>query len=174
MIVGGNGAGKSTLIKIILNLVKQNDGEVILHSNSIGYVPEKYLLADYLTIIDFLKLLGKMRGMTEDSLNRRIEELLCYWNINDKNKKLKELSKGMMQKVVICQALLHNPDIYIFDEALNGLDPQMQEKLLSIINEEKEKGKLIILTSHYPKLYTQTVDEVLIVSNQGLIKNENN
>ena len=174
MIVGGNGSGKSTLIKIILNLVKPNSGELLISNLSFGYVPEKYTLAEYMTIYDFLIMMGLLRGINKDNLNYKIDELLKYWEIYDyRFKRMKELSKGMMQKVVIIQALIHNPDVYIFDEALNGLDPSMQEKLLSIINCEKKKGKLIIITSHYPKLYSKTVDRIITIEN-GKVKVDEN
>ena len=74
----------------------------------------------------------------------------------------------MMQKVVLIQAMIHDPSIYIFDEALNGLDVNMQKKLIEYIKLEKEKGKIVIITSHYPKLYENVIDVYLEIKDGTL------
>lgn len=169
MLVGANGSGKSTLIKIILDLIKPTTGRVIREDYSIGYVPEKYNLADFLTVETFLIMMGSLRCKEEEYLKERINYFLSFWEIEDaRNKKLNHLSKGMMQKVVIIQAMLHDPDIYIFDEALNGLDVEMQKKLINYISLEKKKGKIIIITSHYPKLYENAIDVCLEIKDGNL------
>ena len=91
-----------------------------------------------------------------------------------RNLRMKELSKGMMQKVIIIQAMINNPDLYIFDEALNGLDISMQNKLLEIIDNLKKENKMIIITSHYPKLYERTVDVVLKLEDSKVEVDYNN
>ncbi len=173
MIIGSNGSGKSTLIKIILDLVKPDSGKVEMRNYSIGYVPEKYYLAEFLSIETFLMMMGRLRCREENKLKERMEYLLTFWEIlGARHKKIKELSKGMMQKVVLIQAMLTNPDVYILDEALNGLDSAMQTKLINFLDKEKEKGKIIIITSHYPKLYQKMVDIVIEIKNGKLEKSE--
>lgn len=169
MIVGGNGSGKSTLLKIIIGLIKPDYGKVEKDNLIIGYVPERYLLPEYIKIKEYLYILGSIRKVNKNILNKRIDELLKEWELYDvKEYKLKQLSKGMLQKVVILQALIHDPDVYIFDEALNGLDIKMQEKLIKCIYNLKQNNKIIIITSHYPKMYEEFVDIVYEIDNFNL------
>lgn len=169
MIVGGNGSGKSTLLKIIIGLIKPDYGKVEKDKLKIGYVPERYLLPEYIKIKEYLYILGSIRKVNKNILNKRIDELLKEWELYDvKEYKLKQLSKGMLQKVVILQALIHDPDVYIFDEALNGLDIKMQEKLIKCIYNLKQNNKIIIITSHYPKMYEEFVDIVYEIDNFNL------
>lgn len=169
MIVGANGSGKSTLIKIILDLIKPTSGHVLKDDYSIGYVPEKYHLAEFLTVETFLLMMGTLRCKEDEVIRKRIDYFLAFWEIEEaRNKKLNQLSKGMMQKIVLIQAMIHNPDILILDEALNGLDVEMQKKLINYISFEKSKGKIIIITSHYPKLYENAIDVYLEIKNGKL------
>ena len=167
MIVGENGAGKSTLLKIILGLVYPTSGTIKTNDLKIGYVPEKLTPPPFITIYDFLLVMNNIKnGKVED-----IDYYLKYWELNnDKNKKIKELSKGMLQKVIITQALLGTPDCLIFDEALNGLDRDMQKKLLDLIKKEK-KNKIIIITSHYQDYYKDVVDKTLLIKDGRIWEN---
>ena len=102
---------------------------------------------------------------------KEVDYYLKYWQIEkDKNKKLKELSKGMLQKVIITQALLGKTDVLIFDEALNGLDSTMQKKLLKLI-EENKKEKIVLITSHYKDYYNAVIDKTLIIKDGRLWEN---
>lgn len=169
MIVGANGSGKSTLIKIILDLVRPSFGYVMKGDLSIGYVPEKYNLAEFLNVETFLMMMGSLRCKEEEFLKKRIDYLLSFWEIEEaRKKKLSQLSKGMVQKVILIQAMIHDPDVYILDEALNGLDIKMQERLINYIGKEKKKGKIIIITSHYPKLYENAIDIYLEIKDGKL------
>ena len=167
MIVGENGAGKSTLLKIILGLVYSTSGTITKNDLQIGYVPEKMTPPQFISIYDFLLVLNDLKnGKKED-----IDYYLKYWLLdNDKNKKIRELSKGMLQKVIITQAFLGKPDALIFDEALNGLDQDMQRKLLDLIKKEK-KNKIIIITSHYQDYYKDVVDKTLLIKDGKIWEN---
>lgn len=166
MINGANGAGKSTLLKIIMNLIYPTSGSVALNDNIIGFVPEKLIMPSYLSIYEFL---SQITYIKDDNLDI-IDYYLDFWSLSkDKNKKLKELSKGMLQKVLITQALLGNPDVVIFDEALNGLDKTMQNKLINIIKTLKEQNKIIIISTHYEDYYKEVVDKRLRIENGKII-----
>ena len=106
--------------------------------------------------------MNELKGGAKEEINY----YLNYWDLNDaKNKRLSELSKGMLQKVIITQAFLGEPEVLVFDEALNGLDYLMQKKLLELIKSEKKKGKIVIITSHYQDYYKKVIDKKLVIDN---------
>lgn len=155
LIIGANGAGKSTLLKLINKMIFPTEGDVKLNILKIGYVPDKNVLPQSITVDKFLFTMTKIKK--ENFINTIM--LMKYFNIYmERYKKISHLSKGMIQKVLIIQAFLGNPDILIFDEALNGLDTVMQEKLINLIKLVKDKDKIIIITSHYPSYYDEIVD----------------
>ena len=168
MIIGENGAGKSTLLKMIMGLIYPTSGRVLTNGLRIGYVPEKVTMPKLITIEHFLLTLCELKkGKKEE-----IDYYLSYWGlIKDKHKRLNELSKGMMQKVIITQAFFGSPDIMIFDEALNGLDSTMQKKLLELIRKKKKEGKIILITSHYKDYYSDVVDKTVVIKNKTLWEN---
>ena len=160
MIIGENGSGKSTLLKIILGLIRPSSGYINNPYNKISYVPEKINLPNNVKVIEFINVLKDIKN-GED---KRIDELFDYFNLSfAKEYKLKELSKGMMQKVIIIQALMTDSDVYIFDEVLNGLDPVMQDKFLNYIELLKKNNALILITSHYSNYYKNVIDEMVIM-----------
>lgn len=162
LLVGNNGSGKSTLIKIMCKINNPTKGKVIVSSEKVGYVPERITFPEYIRVIDFLMNIGNIKKLQEEKLNDKINDYLIKWNIEDiKNKKLGELSKGMLQKVLIIQALLQNERIYIFDEPLNGLDQKSRSIFFKEIKELKQNGSLIIISSHYPKSYLKSTDYIL-------------
>ena len=165
MIVGENGAGKSTLLKIIMGLVYPTSGVINLNNQRIGYVPEKITIPKLISITKFLKVMKELKQGSDDE----IASYLAYWDIEKaKDKRLGELSKGMLQKVIIIQAFLGNPDVLIFDEALNGLDSTMQKKLIELIKQENKKSKISLITSHYQAFYDEVIDKTISIRNGKL------
>ena len=168
MIIGANGAGKSTILKIILGFVYPTSGKVIKGDLRIGYVPEKIIVPPFVSVYSFLKAMMELKEGTKEKLDYYLQ----YFKLDDaKDKKLKELSKGMLQKAIIIQAFLGDPDVLIFDEALNGLDIAMQKKLLDLINKEKKKNKIILITSHYKDYYKDVVSKTLEIESGLLWEN---
>lgn len=162
LILGSNGAGKSTLLYLIMNLIYPNVGNVNLNNLCIGYVPDKNILPMNITIYRFLKIITEIKK--DNILN--VVMLMKYFDIyKEKMKKINQLSKGMIQKILIIQAFIGNPDILIFDEALNGLDVKMQNKLINLINKKKKENKIILITSHYPSYYQDVIDYRLNIEN---------
>lgn len=158
LLVGENGSGKSTLMKCILGLLKLSFGEVIIFSQNIGYVPEKMNFPEFVKVKDFLFQIALIKGLSRELANQFIEEKLKEWELGEaKNKIVKHLSKGMMQKVLIIQALLKKPDLLFFDEPLNGLDFASQAYFCDWIKREK-MNKTVIITTHYPLIYKQVSD----------------
>lgn len=174
LLLGLNGAGKSTLIKCICGLYKF-DGKItvggfdcrsIEAKRLIGYVPEAPALYDYLTVGEHLDFIERSYKCKNDRLKK---ELLERFELKDKQDKLgKELSKGMQQKLSICCALLHEPELIIFDEPMVGLDPYAIKTLKSIFLELKQKGKTVIISTHILDSVENYWDKAYILSHGEL------
>ncbi|MDD3171649.1 MAG: ABC transporter ATP-binding protein [Bacilli bacterium] len=163
LFVGENGCGKTTLLKAILGLIKIK-GTVSVENQEIGYVPDNMIFPEYITLYQFLYNMGLIKGMKTNSIKRTLDILITEWELKEhSNKKIRELSKGMKQKILIIQAMMNNPRIYIFDEVLNGLDSAMQNKLLNFIVMMKKTKKTIIITSHYYDMYKSIANRVISI-----------
>ncbi len=157
--LGSNGAGKTTTIKCLLGLIFPDSGEINFFGKGyntpevktkIGFLPERPYFYDYLTANEILKFAAQLSGMSVGKqLESRIDELLEMVELSHvKHKRLREYSKGMLQRVGIAQALIHNPDFIILDEPMSGLDPDGRFKINSILREAALRGTTIFFSSH--------------------------
>ncbi|MGD9604937.1 MAG: ATP-binding cassette domain-containing protein [Bacilli bacterium] len=166
LITGENGAGKTTIIKAILKLIQIEEGEIKVKTNKIGYVPEKISFPDFVRAFSFLQQLALIKGIDAFIVNDIVDFYLDDWCLlENKQKHLKELSKGMLQKILIIQSFLGNPDLLVFDEPLNGLDERSQAHFKRLITKEKTAKKTILISTHYPEYYKGMEDVHLIVNN---------
>ncbi|PGC59293.1 ABC transporter ATP-binding protein [Bacillus toyonensis] len=155
-LLGRNGAGKTTTIKMLLGLLTPNEGSITWDGKSfgtsgvtIGYLPEERGLYTKSRVIDQLRYFGRLEGMTKKEVDLAIDHWLKRLAIPEyKFKTAGELSKGNQQKIQLIAALLHNPELLILDEPFSGLDPVNAGMLASIIEEQVQSGKTIILSSH--------------------------
>lgn len=170
LLLGLNGAGKSTLIKCICGLLKFEgkiavggcDCRSLEAKRLIGYVPETPALYDYLTVSEHLDFIERAYKCKNPGLR---QELLERFELEDKKDKLgKELSKGMQQKLSICCALLHEPELIIFDEPMIGLDPLAIKTLKSIFLELKQSGKTVLISTHILDSVENYWDKAYILS----------
>lgn len=171
LLIGENGCGKTTLIKAILDLIKV-DGEIQSKNVKFSYIPERFVFPEFVNCYDFLYNLGLIKGMRADELMQIVNFYLDSWKV-PKQKLLRELSKGMCQKILIIQAILGSPDVFIFDEPLNGLDPLFQKEFLKLIKSFKKNKKTCLITTHYPKYYQKIYDVLLGIENGELIEKSN-
>lgn len=132
----------------------------------VGYLPGEICFQDDMTGIAYLKLIAKMRKMKDFSY---AEELLKFFEINP-NITIKKMSKGMKQKIGIVSAFMHNPDILLLDEPTSGLDPLMQNRFIELIQQEKAKGKTILLSSHIFDEVEKTCHRVGMIRKGKLIQ----
>jgi ABC-2 type transport system ATP-binding protein len=156
--VGPNGAGKTTSIKVMLQLIFPDRGEVKLFGRSaldpaararIGYLPENPYIYAYLKPLEFLDLCGQLVGLDKKARARRSEELTTRMGLTHAlDRPVGKFSKGMMQRLGFCQALLHDPELLILDEPFSGLDPIGRKDMRDLMLEQKGLGKTILLTSH--------------------------
>ena len=170
MIIGSNGSGKSTLIKCLLGINKIDSGFIDLRTDNIGYIPEKYYFPDFCTINKFLQCILDLYDLQKNNI---LIDYYCNKFSLDKNKSISKLSKGMMQKVLIIQSLIHDAHLYIFDEPLNGLDSRSQKIFFDIVDELKEKDKTVIITTHYPEFYGNKYDYTLRIEKKKLVYENN-
>lgn len=171
-LLGRNGAGKSTMFRIILNILKQDSGQVLYDSeeineivaDKIGYLPEEGSLILNFTVLEQLLYYGVLKGMSEDSIKKQAIYWLNKFNILEYlNMKIKDLSKGNRQKIQFIVAVLHNPELLILDEPFSGLDPISVEEFKQIIFELKLQNKMIIFSSHRMDHVEMLCDDILII-----------
>lgn len=155
-LLGRNGAGKTTTIKMLLGLLTPNEGSITWDGKAfgnsgvtIGYLPEERGLYTKSRVIDQLRYFGRLEGMSKKEVDHAIDHWLERLAIPEyKFKTAGELSKGNQQKIQLIAALLHNPELLILDEPFSGLDPVNAGMLASIIEEQVQSGKTIVLSSH--------------------------
>ena len=166
LVVGSNGSGKSTLIKCILGINRLDCGDIKVNTNNISYIPEKYYFPDFCTIDKFLLNILSLYSL---EINKDlIDYYTSLFNI-EKTRYLNKLSKGMQQKVLIIQSLIHNANLFIFDEPLNGLDVNSQNIFFDIIDKLKDGVNTVIITTHYPAFYKNKYDYIIKLNNRKLI-----
>jgi ABC-2 type transport system ATP-binding protein len=172
-LIGPNGAGKTTTIRIMMDIIRPDSGEVFifgerfneLAKNKIGYLPEERGLYRKLTVIDSLIYLASLKGITHDIARNRAEELLALVNmLPHKNKRIEELSRGMGQLIQFLVTIIHNPRLVILDEPFAGLDPVNTELLKGIILKLRDEDKAVVLSTHRMNEVEELCDRILMVN----------
>lgn len=177
--IGVNGAGKTTTLKSILNFIIPEQGQVSffgqegLSSESkvkLGFLPERPYFYDYLTGKEFLALHWELRGFKCNAeFNQRVDEVLTEVNLmRGKDLKLRQYSKGMLQRIGIAQAIIHRPQFLILDEPMSGLDPDGRYLVKQIIKNLHRLGTTIFFSSHLLQDMEELCDRLVIID-QGRI-----
>ena len=159
-LIGPNGAGKTTTLKIVVGLLKPDAGRVLVdghdilaepyeYKSSIGYLPESTTLPDYLSGVEFLTFVGRLREMPRDVLGARISELMRRLDLETKKKDLiVTYSKGMRQKLAFAASVIHNPKLLILDEPLIGVDPAGQHAIKEDVRNVTRRGGSAVVSTH--------------------------
>ena len=179
-ILGPNGAGKSTLFKLLIGRLKPSQGSVRLFgvdpwSNTapyrrVGYVSESERLYDWMTGLDFVTTLARLHGMTREEATERSAHVLDFVGLSDvMHKELGKYSKGMRQRVKIAHALVHDPDLIILDEPLQGCDPIARTSVMSVIRELGNQGKTVLVSSHILEEIERITEQIVILHNGRLL-----
>jgi ABC-2 type transport system ATP-binding protein len=179
-ILGPNGAGKSTLFKLLMGRLKPSQGSVRLFgvdpwSNTapyrrVGYVSESERLYDWMTGLDFVTTLARLHGMTREEATERSAHVLDFVGLADvMHKELGKYSKGMRQRVKIAHALVHDPDLILLDEPLQGCDPIARTSIMSVIRELGNQGKTVLISSHILEEIERITEQIVILHNGRLL-----
>jgi ABC-type multidrug transport system ATPase subunit len=174
-ILGGNGTGKSTLLRIIAGIERPSSGKICYPNKKIkiGYVPERFPKDIRFTPSEYLLYMGKMNGISNDYLTKRIDDLLHRFQLDGLDgQRIMELSKGNIQKVGLIQAILQKPNLLILDEPLSGLDSESQDELVKIIGELKQQGTTILLTYHESNVFESIVENAVYLQNGNISETE--
>jgi ABC-2 type transport system ATP-binding protein len=179
--IGPNGAGKTTTMKILVGLISDFQGEVSIGGYQVnkqkeeihkllGYLPQSVAFQEWRTVDQALKTFGKLSGLSDTKVEERIPEILGMLGLVDaRHKKVSQLSGGMMQKVGLAQALLHEPKLLVLDEPLGGLDPLSRYQFKEIVLKLGKKGTTILFSSHILSDVQDVADRIGIISH-GKIK----
>jgi len=174
--LGPNGAGKSTTIKIITGLLRPNDGRVLFEGRDVrddmvafraafGYVPEEAHLYNYLSGLEYLQLVGRLRGLGEPLIEAKATRLLRLLHLDSwQYTPISSYSKGMRQRVLIAAALLHDPKLLIFDEPLSGLDVASARLFKDLVELLAAEGKAVIYISHVLEVVEQICSRVIVIA----------
>jgi len=171
--LGPNGSGKSTTIKSVMGLITPTAGSICLYGKSssnpnarkcIGYLPENPSFYEYLTAWEYLRFVGGAFGMNEADVVSEGERVLKLLDLDDAAKRpIRGYSKGMVQRLGLAQAMLHDPDIYILDEPMSGLDPIGRSLVKEIIIDLKKRGKTVFFSTHITSDVESVCDRVGII-----------
>jgi len=175
--LGPNGSGKSTTVKMLTGLLEPSRGSVHFEGRDIqenltayrarlGYVPEEAHLYPYLTGWEYLDLVGTLRGMDRFRIDSKIDSLLRLFSLHPaRHASMGTYSKGMRQRILLISALMHDPDILIFDEPLSGLDVTSALIFKNVVQALGQSGKLVFYCSHVLEVVEKVCTDVLILRN---------
>lgn len=179
--IGPNGAGKSTTIKILSGIISDFEGTATVLGldvrknaleikQQIGYIPEQAALYDVLTPVEYLRFIGKLYGLDDQTITVKTLELLRLFDLSDKaNTRMTAFSKGMKQKVLLISGFIHNPQIIFLDEPLSGLDANAVILVKEILSQLKSAGKTIFYSSHIMDVVEKISDRIILID-KGEVK----
>jgi len=172
-LLGPNGAGKTTTIRMIMDIIAPDRGEVRFFGRPrtgddlkrVGYLPEERGLYRKMKVTEHLVFLGELHGLSKRDATPRIKEWLERVELSNwADKKVEELSKGMQQKIQLIGTLLHDPEIVILDEPFSGLDPINQSLFKELLASYKSEGRTILFSTHVMEQAEKLCDQIALIS----------
>lgn len=177
-LIGPNGAGKTTTIRMMMDIIKPDSGQVTIlgeklnepTKNRLGYLPEDRGLYRKLKVLDSIVYLASLKGMNRHSAEEKADDLLARTGmLPHKAKKIEELSRGMGQIIQFIVTVIHDPQLIIVDEPFSGLDPVNTELLKGMLADLRNQGKAVILSTHQMNQVEELCDRILMVDNGSAI-----
>jgi ABC-2 type transport system ATP-binding protein len=172
-LIGPNGAGKTTTIRMMMDIIKPDSGDVTIlgeqlsesTKNKLGYLPEERGLYKKLGVLDSIIYLASLKGMDRRSAEEKANELLNQTGmLPHKGKKIEELSRGMGQIIQFIVGIIHDPELVVLDEPFAGLDPVNVELLKGMLFDLKNQGKALILSTHQMNEIEELCDRILMIN----------
>jgi ABC-2 type transport system ATP-binding protein len=172
-LIGPNGAGKTTTIRMMMDIIKPDSGDVTIlgeklseaTKNKLGYLPEERGLYKKLSVLDSIIYLASLKGMDRRSAEERANELLNQTGmLPHKGKKIEELSRGMGQIIQFIVSVIHDPELVVLDEPFAGLDPVNTELLKGMLFNLRNQGKALILSTHQMNEIEELCDRILMIN----------
>jgi len=172
-LIGPNGAGKTTTIRMMMDIIKPDSGDVTIlgerlseaTKNKLGYLPEERGLYKKLSVLDSIVYLASLKGMDRRSAEEKANELLNQTGmLPHKGKKIEELSRGMGQIIQFIVSVIHDPELVVLDEPFAGLDPVNTELLKGMLLDLKNQGKALVLSTHQMNEIEELCDRILMIN----------
>ena len=176
-VVGPNGAGKTTTLKMLAGLIEPTDGTAVVAGHTpgepamqrrLGFLPEESPLYDEMTATDYLEFFADLYDVPRDVASERIERTLDRLDLEHRDRRLGNMSKGMKRKVAITRALVNDPAVLIFDEPASGLDPLTTNYIIEFTRELSDEGKTIVFSAHN-LFHVESVCDRVVIMNDGRI-----
>ena len=173
-LIGPNGAGKTTTIRMMMDIIKPDSGEVTIlgeklseaTKNRLGYLPEERGLYKKLKVLDSIVYLASLKGVDRHSATEKANELLNQTGmLASKDKKIEALSRGMGQIIQFIVTIIHDPQLLVLDEPFAGLDPVNTELLKGMLADLRNQGKAVILSTHQMNQVEELCDRILMINN---------
>lgn len=180
-LVGSNGAGKSTIIKSLTGVLPFGEGKITIcgfdivkdpenAKRHVGYVPDDHSVYEKLTGREYINYMGSLFGATKEQKERTATELADYFEItNALDRQIATYSHGMRQKICLLGSLVHNPDLWVLDEPMVGLDPQTMAKLQKFIKNYADNSHAVLFSSHNLDTVKKVCDEVVFIKQGELV-----
>ncbi len=179
--LGPNGAGKTTTIKMITGILSADEGQILVNGfdivkspldakKSFGFVPDDPNIFPRLKGIEYLQFMGDLYSIPSDVRKERIKMLSAKFELETAlGDKIQSFSHGMRQKLIIIGALLHNPDVWILDEPMTGLDPKSSYQLKEMMRSHADQGKTVFFSTHVLDVAEKVCDRIAIVDNGRIL-----
>lgn len=180
--IGPNGAGKTTTLRMLATTLEPTEGRILINGidvwdhptqarKQIGFMPDFFHLYEYLTVEETLEYFGRAYGLPRKNRRLRIDEVIQLIGLQEKRHQLvKGLSRGMMQRLGVGQAILHEPDLLLLDEPASGLDPLARQKLFDLLRNINAKGTTVVISSHILAELSALCTSVVIMDNGKIIE----
>jgi sodium transport system ATP-binding protein len=182
-ILGPNGAGKTTLLRMLGALMEPTEGQVLLTSGEgepltdknqrkqrVGYLSENTKLYGRFTVREMLSLFGELYGFSKETVQEHLERTCALLQMEDfLDNRIEKLSTGQKQRTSIARCLMHNPEIYIFDEPTLGLDVISSKAIIDFMKQEKQRGKTVLYSTHYMEEADALCDRILMLAGGQII-----
>src|SRR5581483_5046257 len=179
--LGPNGSGKSTTVKMVIGLIEPTKGKIFFEGRDIrediatyraqlGYVPEEAQVYTHLSGLEYLQLVGRLRGLPERLIERKAGDLLALLGLQGAEFcPMSSYSKGMKQRVLIAAAILHDPKLIVFDEPLSGLDVMSARLFKDLLSLLSKQGKAVLYISHVLEVVERVCDRVIVLSKGRMV-----